>query len=252
MLQFDKDRKAMINPEEMVCRNDKMPDTIISFFEVKLMDEFLKMFSTEIIGKVHMACKVHPIYKVNYQGKNFAVMQAGVGSPYCVGLFEDAIAMGVKNILLFGSCGALIDAKHTSIIIPTSAIRDEGTSYHYMEATDEIELDSKYVNRLIDFCKKHSIEYATGKTWTTDAFYRETKGKVAERVKQGCISVEMECSAMTALSKFRGVNFSQFFYVTDSLAKEDYDVGILSIKDKLNGEEKALKFAFDCAVNLFD
>ncbi|MBQ3493991.1 MAG: nucleoside phosphorylase [Clostridia bacterium] len=252
ILKFDNDKDAMISPECFVKKIDNMPETVIAFFEIKLFDRFLEMFKTEIIGETGVACKRHPVYKVTYKNQQFAVMQAGVGAPYCVGIFEEVIAMGAKNILLFGSCGSLINLKHTSLIIPTSAIRDEGTSYHYAENSDEIELQPKFVKRLVEFCKSNNIEFSVGKTWTTDAFYRETKNKVAERISQGCICVEMECSAMTALAKFRGVNFSQFFYVTDSLAKEKYDVGILNNKSQFSGEEKVLSIAFDCALNLFD
>lgn len=251
MILFDNDKTAVINPSDFVVKIDNMPPTVLAVFETKLVDEFLRLFPTEIIGETGVACKKHPIYKTSYKGKEFAFVQAGVGAPYCVGIFEEIVAMGCKNIFLFGSCGTLVNAKHTSIIIPTSAVRDEGTSYHYMEDSNEIELDSKYVDRLTDFCENNKIEYIKGKTWTTDALFRETKGKIDLMLKKDCISVEMECSAMAAFAKFRGVNFSQFFYVTDSVNKESYDVGILNNKE-LSGEEKILTMALECAVNLFD
>ena len=252
ILKYDDDKNAIINPSDLNKKIDGIPETVVSFFENKLLDEFLKSFKTELIGRTGVACKTHPIYKINYKGKEIAVMQAGVGAPYCVGIFEELIAKGVKNILLFGSCGTLVDLKATSIIIPTSAIRDEGTSYHYMEESDEIELDIKYVKRLEDFCVKNNIQYVKGKTWTTDAFYRETRNKLEERVKQGCVSVEMECSAMAALARFRDVNFSEFFYVTDFLTKEEYDVGILNDKENFSGEDKIITIALDCALELFN
>ncbi len=250
ILKFDNDKTALINPTEVVEKVKGMPETVVSFFETKLIEKFLNEHQTEVIAEVGVACKIHPIYKTNYKGKEIAVVQAGVGAPYCVGIFEEIIAMGAKNILLFGSCGCLRDLEYASVIIPTSAIREEGTSYHYIAESDEIELDSKYVNKLIEFCNENKISYSVGKTWTTDAFYRETKSKVAERIKQGCVSVEMECSAMAALAKFRNINFAQFFYVTDSLAKENYDKGILFNKE-LSGEEKILSIAFECANSIF-
>lgn len=252
ILRYDNDKNALINPSDFKKKVESMPETIVTFFETKLLDEFLKMFKTEVVCETGVACKRHPIYKINYKGKDLAVVQAGVGAPYSVGIFEEIIAMGAKNILMFGSCGTLINMKATSIIIPTSAIRDEGTSYHYLEESDEVELDQKFVKKLEEFCKKNNIEYAMGKTWTTDAFYRETRNKLEERVKQGCISVEMECSAMAALAKFRNVNFSEFFYVTDFLTKEEYDVGILNDKENFSGEDKIIIIALDCALDLFE
>ena len=151
---------------------------------------------------------------------------------------------------MFGACGVLTDIKEASIILPTSAVRDEGTSFHYAEPSDEIKLNEKYVNRLIQLCKDSSVDFITGKTWSNDAFYRETKGKIIEMQNRGCICVEMECSAMTAFANFRGVNFAQFFYAADSLAKEDWDVRILQ-DSKMNGEERALALALDWASKLF-
>ena len=58
------------------------------------------------------------------------------------------IAMGAKKILLFGSCGILDRRADDKIILPTSAVRDEGTSYHYLEATDEVLADSDVIDKV--------------------------------------------------------------------------------------------------------
>lgn len=252
VLNFDSNKTAIINAKDFVKPIKGMPETVITFFENKLLDEFLRLFKTEIIGETGTACKRHPVYKFNYKGKDLAVVQSGVGAPYAVGNFEEVAAMGAKNILMFGSCGVLVDAKAASIIVPTCAIRDEGTSYHYAPASEEIKLQPKYVNRLIKFFKSCNIEFIVGKTWTCDAIFRETKKKVDERVKQGCVSVEMECAAMAAFAKFRGINFSEFFYAADSLATSEWDARILLDNKKLNGEERALMLAIECALTLFD
>ena len=61
------------------------------------------------------------------------------------------------------------------------------------------------------------IDYVCGKTWTTDAFYRETESNTARRVGEGCVCVEMECSALQAVCDFRGAALYQFVYAADSL-----------------------------------
>ena len=61
------------------------------------------------------------------------------------------------------------------------------------------------------------------KTWTTDAFFRETRGKVEKRLKQGCSVVEMECAAMATVAAFRNVKFAQFMWAADSLSGEKWD-----------------------------
>ena len=65
--------------------------------------------------------------------------------------------------------------------------------------------------------EKNGIPYVEGKTWTTDAFYRETLDNFEKRKREGCISVEMECAAVQALCDFRGLELYAFFTGGDLL-----------------------------------
>ena len=126
--------------------------------------------------------------------------------------------MGARCLVLFGSCGILNEEKTRGrLIIPDCAVRDEGTSYHYAEPSDEIEADPESVRILQKIMDNHNIPHIIGKTWTTDALYRETAPAAAERRKEGCLCVEMECASMLAVSRFRRIPFVQFLYGSDSL-----------------------------------
>lgn len=81
------------------------------------------------------------------------------------------------------------------------------------------------------------LPFAEGKTWTTDAFYRETRGKMARRKEQGCLCVEMECASLAAVAQFRGVKFAEFFYVTDNLDGPVWDSGVLHQQGASMAEE---------------
>ena len=65
---------------------------------------------------------------------------------------------------------------------------------------------------------ERDVPFVTGKTWTTDAIFRETRGKAARRVAEGCICVEMEASACFAVARFRDVGFGQLLYAGDDLS----------------------------------
>ena len=249
--EFDNNKIAMINPCNIVSKIDNMPETVVSFFEEKMFEHFLSAFKPEIITSIGCAVKKHPIYKINFEGKDIAVVQAGIGEPYCVGNFEEIVELGAKNILLFGSCGSLVNAKNCSVIVPTAALRDEGTSFHYAPPSDEIKLDSNLVEKMCKFFDEKHITYIKGKTWTTDAFYRETKEKIERRKNAGAVCVEMECAGMTAFAKFRNVNFATFFYTGDNLSKEVWDKGSLS-KDILEGKDVLIPLSFQLANYIFD
>ena len=121
--------------------------------------------------------------------------------------------MGSETLILLGNCGVLDkEIQDCGIIIPTFAIRDEGTSYHYVEANDTIQVNKKYIREFKEVLEIAGYPYVEGGTWTTDAFYRETRDKVNRRKEQGAICVEMECAGMQAMCDFRNTEFFQFFY----------------------------------------
>jgi uridine phosphorylase len=84
-----------------------------------------------------------------------------------------------------------------------------------MPPSRTVEADPAVVQKLVKVLEKHSINYEVGKTWTMDAFYRETKGKIAKRKKEGCLTVEMECSALLAIAKYRNVMLGQYLLAGD-------------------------------------
>ena len=100
-------------------------------------------------------------------------------------------------------------------MIPTEAYRDEGTSYHYTPASDYIRIKNYDIVRA--FMDENRIPYVLGKTWTTDAFYRETVNNFEKRRAEGCVSVEMEGSAVQAVCDFRGLEVYMFFTGGDLL-----------------------------------
>ena len=91
-----------------------------------------------------------------------------------VGFLEELKARGFNNFIVLGSCGVLDQSiQADKIIIPSSALRDEGTSYHYAPASDEISYDEALLSTLENALNKSGIEHIRTKVWTTDAFYRE-------------------------------------------------------------------------------
>ena len=247
--QFDTNRIAVINPDTFQKKIEGFPKTALSIFNKKLIAEIEQKYKVEKIAEINSETKDYPIYKINVGGTDIAIYQTPVGAAAAVGSFEEMIVMGTRNLLLVGCCGCLDSSiEDYSIIIPTAALRDEGTSYHYLPASDEVEINTNCVDIIEDFIKSKNISYNKGKTWTTDGLYRETKDKVEMRKKQGAITVDMECSAMASVAKFRGVNFGQFFYAADNLGDEEYDARSLMSEELTDGKKKVVPLALECAV----
>jgi uridine phosphorylase len=102
-------------------------------------------------------------------------------------------------------------------------VRDEGTSFHYLAPGRTVAADRSGVEVLESVLTAHGVPYVVGKSWTTDAFYRETRSRIERRVAEGCLTVEMEASAFMAVARFRGVRFAQLLYAGDSVAGESWD-----------------------------
>ncbi len=248
---FDKERQAVINPDMIFDRDKNCPETFVSIFSHILFNEIIEFLGAEVFAYTKDVDGEHPIYRATYKGKTIGLVKARLGEPSCVGHFEDIGALGGKRFILMGNCGVLTDEiKDCGIIIPTRAIRDEGTSYHYMEASDTLEVNHKYRDVFKELCDLHGYAYTEGTTWTTDAFYRETPDKVASRKEMGAVCVEMECAGMQAMCDFRGFDFFQFFYAGDSLAGANWDPRSLSSDKRLDYKSQIALLALELAVKI--
>ena len=109
------------------------------------------------------------------------------------------------------------------IIVPVSAVRDEGTSYHYLPPAREVEASPAGIAAIERTLQARGVPYMLGKTWTTDAIFRETPAKVQLRKSEGCLTVEMEAAAFFAVAQFRGVTFAQMLYGGDDVSGTEWD-----------------------------
>lgn len=149
---------------------------------------------------------------------------ATIGAPMVVGFLEELKARGFNNFIVLGSCGVLDQSiQADKIIIPSSALRDEGTSYHYAPASDEIAYDETLLLTMENALNKSGIEHIRTKVWTTDAFYRETAAKVKRRLEAGAKVVDMESSAIMAWAQYRQANVYQFFYTADYVDHHNHE-----------------------------
>ncbi|HEL0710744.1 TPA: nucleoside phosphorylase [Streptococcus equi subsp. zooepidemicus] len=252
LTQFDPEYQAIINPKDLVAEIDNFPKTVVTCFARATFNRVLNALPHRLIATTSVANLDIPIYELDVKGHKLGFFNSYVGAAGCVGVLEDIIAMGMKRLLVFGTCGVL-DAtiSENSIIIPTSAIRDEGTSYHYQPASHDIAVNQAYLTRAIDVLEQHSQTYTLGKTWTTDGIYRETRDKMIQRKQEGAICVDMECSAIAALAAFRQLEHFQFFYSADNLDADTWDARSLANEADLEAKDNIAFIALELALRLF-
>ena len=83
-------------------------------------------------------------------------------------------------------------------------------------------------------------------------FIARHRKKTAKRMESGCISVEMECAAATAVAKFREKEFFEFFYAADNLAAEQWDKRSLSNEDRVEDKDRVAFFAMELAAKILE
>ena len=165
-----------------------------------------------------------PVYEFVETGRCLALAHPGLGAPMGAAFMEELIALGCRHFVACGGAGVLRgDIAVGHLVIPTAAVREEGTSYHYFPPSREMTPSPAAVTAIRSVLDDAGVAYRAGKTWSTDGLYRETPDKVARRRAEGCLTVEMECSALCAVARFRGVTFGQILYGGDDVSGLEWD-----------------------------
>ena len=217
LLEFDEE-KAIIEPSEQIHKISGMPQKfVLTYFrdEVERLDEDCKL---DYLYTLRSEMGNHKVYK--FMGTNIGLFALGVGAPLAAGMLEELIALGATEFLCCGGSGVLVDKELGCLVIPNEGVRDEGTSYHYVKPSRTIKMDKHQLQDLELVLDDMKIDYIVGKTWTTDAFYRETREKIKKRLSEGCITVEMEFTALLAVATFREVKFATILYSGDDLSRD--------------------------------
>ncbi|NQM14125.1 nucleoside phosphorylase [Streptococcus suis] len=217
LLEEFENTSAVIEPTGKAIRGDgEVCDTMIFSFNGEIVDRVKQLPESHEGGYLKSLNGRHPWYIYEKDELKVAVMLATIGAPMAVGHLEELKSSGFKRFVVLGSCGVLDKSiAADKIILPSSALRDEGTSYHYAPASDDISYAPALLLTMEEVLNEAGIEHVRGKTWTTDAFYRETADKVKRRLAAGAQVVDMEASAIMAWSQFRQAEVYQFFYTAD-------------------------------------
>jgi uridine phosphorylase len=223
ILEFDPDRKAFIEPSEIATPLNVCEHCVICFFG-EVIERVAKEFNARVLTQNRWEDGPHPLYEIDHAGKRLAFFHPGVGAPISSGLLEEVIAFGCRKFIAIGGCGVLQkDVEVGKLVVVQSAVRDEGVSYHYAPPSREIEAQADALKVIERTLQDHQVPFIAGKTWTTDAPYRETRAKIEKRKGEGCITVEMEAAGMMAVAAFRGAAFGQILYAGDDLSGENWD-----------------------------
>jgi uridine phosphorylase len=208
--------QALFEPEEFIqyarleCKN--FPKKIVITYQRSASSYFRERYKGEFEEIDFISS--HKILDRNGVG---LIRMNGIGAPHAVTIFEELIAVGAREFINIGTAGGL---QKQGVFLADRAIRDEGTSHHYLPNEKYAFPDEELTVRFGEAIKSQGLEFTLAPTWTTDALYRETRAEVAHYREEGVATVEMEASALFSVAKVRGVKIAAAFTVSDILREK--------------------------------
>jgi uridine phosphorylase len=244
LLEDDLAAEGVLEPGRVFLHNDAPSRAVMCFFQ-----EVIQGFGGNVHATMTSVYGGRPMYQTQHRGQRVAFFYPGLGAPAAAACMEEAIALGCRGFVAVGGAGALIpELTIGHPVVVDSAVRDEGTSHHYLAPSRIVEADPIATQTIVASLEAANVQFIRGRTWTTDAIYRETRGRVQRRVAEGCITVEMEAAALFAIGQFRNVRVGQLLYAGDALDGDAWDE-----RDWLNARtvrESLFLLALDAAAQL--
>lgn len=224
ILEFPGPGKSIIEPARLKAGQDRIPDRCVLCFFSEVIKKVHRRGELKQINQLTGEGDPNPVYVIGQGKKQLAVCWPGVTAPFASAVLEELIALGGRKFIACGGAGVLDSSiPPGKLILPTAALRDEGTSYHYQKSGRLSRPHPDAVRAIKAACRARNREILAGKTWTTDAVFRETPKMIKRRRNEGCITVEMEAAAFFAVARFRKVRFGQILYAGDDVSGSAWD-----------------------------
>ena len=224
ILEYDQQKQSITQvKKDIYPKSLPIKRCVITYFQdvvVKLETSY-KMFQA---FKLRIEGKRPEVYQLDTGTESIYVLLCPLGAPQAARMLEILSALGVEKFMVCGGAGTLDDQiTGERILVPVAAVRDEGTSYHYLPPAREVAINEKVRQTIVECLRAEQENFAEVKTWTTDASFRETPDKVELRRSEGCAVVEMECAAYYAVAQFKGLACGQLLYAGDVVRREGWD-----------------------------
>jgi len=193
-------------------------------------------------GRAHRdpdwACYHTDLQVVDDGEVSYGIIGGAVGASFAVLVAEELFASGCTLLLSVTSAGQITgETEPPYFVLIERALRDEGTSYHYVAPSRYAAADPMLLARLEGALAAIGPAIERGSTWTTDAPFRETASAIESRRAEGILAVEMEAAALYSLASARGYAVVCFAHVTNQMGQSDLDFE----KGQANGATQALQ-----------
>jgi uridine phosphorylase len=170
------------------------------------------------------ACYHTDLYAFDHEGREYGIVGCAVGAAFAVLIAEELFASGCRLLISVTSAGQIAPVQAPPyFIVIDRALRDEGTSYHYLPPSQYSEADAQLTRLAQEALTLAGLSFQVGATWTTDAPFRETQKAIEAALQAGILAVEMEAAALYAFAKARGLPVLCLANVTNQMGRIEGD-----------------------------
>jgi len=231
---FSDDPCSVVSPREMVLAFDLPGKTLPAELSLERL-ALVAFTAADLQGLIGGSREAKPVEAWRnrarhvHRGEGWVAVRAPCGAPGTVMLLEELTAFGMKRALFLGYCGSLQkEIGVGAVVLPVEAIREEGTSYHYLPKGQKSCPDLALQEKLLHWMEEVGLSPFRGTVWTTDAPYRETADKVRRYGESGVLGVEMEMAAAFAFGKAREISIGAVLIVSDEVGERGWRAGFFS------------------------
>ena len=174
------------------------------------------------------ACFHTTMFSLTLEGVSCGIIGRTIGGPYAVLIAEQLHAAGVGLIVGLTSAGRVApDLPLPSLVVATSTIRDEGTSYHCLSPKKEVACPAHVTMPIVRELSRAGFTVQEGRVWTTDAPYCETGNQYEKWASEGVLAVEMQAASLFAFATVRGANVAVVAKVSNAIDHDgsQFDTG---------------------------
>ena len=246
MKEFYDSSPALLNPIDLVRAFTKkttgelaLPARAIIVF---LPGDLKNILARKNHRPIKSWARLRQMYHVENTGT--IILKSFFSGPNIAALVEELSSFGVKEFILWGYCGGINgEIRPGDVIAANGALREEGTSWHYIKSSGSKDREEFIYTNWFDEWEESIAEegFRKGLIWTCDALYRETENKVIRYRKMGISAVEMEVASFYTVCRYRGVKGIAFLIVSDLLNESGWTPGFHT-KEVEKGTQKLLNF----------
>ena len=214
---------TVFRPEELVqaVRDQRqpdqagIPDICVLEFDGDLTDALVR--AREVQACDGWPCFHTRMWSLAIDDQRYGIIARTIGGPYAVLVAEQLAVCGVRIIVGLTSAGRIgVHLPVPCVVVVERAIRDEGTSFHYLPASESVDGAAGVADALEAAVSAIDLPVQRGLVWTTDAPYRETAEQIDRYARMGALAVEMQAASLFAFAAARGVTVGMVAHVTNA------------------------------------